>query len=299
MSGPEDLDDVLTRIRSALVAAEEALRPFRAGDVEHADKSEGEGRWDPVTEADLAIDRVLREALPRPGEGWLSEETHDDPERLDMSRVWVVDPLDGTREFVQGIPEWCVSVSLVEDGEAVAGGILNPAADEVIVGGAGHGVTLNGEPTEASTRAGLEDAVVLASRSEIGRGEWERFADAPFRVRPCGSVAYKLGLVAAGRADATWTLVPKNEWDVAAGAALCLAAGLQVVHADGTEPRFNRPDPLLPNLLVGPAALLLEFRAEWLEDGAGGGPGGAGEERGGTSDARGGRGEPSGDGETR
>jgi myo-inositol-1(or 4)-monophosphatase len=107
---------------------------------------------------------------------------------------------------------------------------------------------------------------VLASRSEVRRGEWERFADADFTVRPCGSVAYKLGLVAAGLADATWTLVPKNEWDVAAGAALVLAAGGAVMHADGRPARFNRRSPALPDFLAGPPALIADFRARWLPE---------------------------------
>lgn len=257
-------DDDVARIREALAAADAVLERFDPGEVAHREKNARGERWDPVTEADLAVDAALRDVLPREGEGWLSEETRDAPGRLDLRRVWVVDPLDGTREFVQGIPEWCVSVALVEDGRPVAGGILNPAAGETVLGAVGEGVTCNDEPTSPSTRSSLDGAVVLASRSEVGRGEWERYGDAAFDVRPCGSVAYKLGLVAAGRADATWTLVPKNEWDVAAGVALCRAAGLDARHRDGTRPTFNRPDPLLPDLLAGPAALLDAFARRWL-----------------------------------
>lgn len=254
----------LARIGEALAAAGTVLEGFAPGAVSHREKNEEGERWDPVTEADLAVDAVLREALPEHGEGWLSEETRDAPGRLRLRRVWVVDPLDGTREFVQGIPEWCVSVALVEDGRPVAGGILNPAAGETILGAVGEGVTRNGEATTPSVRAKLDGAVVLASRSEVGRGEWERFEGAAFEVRPCGSVAYKLGLVAAGHADATWTLVPKNEWDVAAGVALCRAAGLDARHRDGTRPTFNRADPLLPDLLAGPDGLLDDFARGWL-----------------------------------
>ena len=221
-------------------------------------------RGDPLTEADLAVNQVLYESLPRPGEGWLSEETRDDSGRLGLARVWVVDPIDGTQEFVQGIPEWCVSVGLVEDGTPVAGGIMNPATGETVIGGIGLGVRLNGKEVRVSARATLERAVVLASRSETNRGEWRRFAEAPFGVRPCGSVAYKLGLVAAGLADLTWTLVPKNEWDVAAGAALVGAAGGRVLHADGSERAFNQPDPRLPDFLAGPAGLVEQVRARWL-----------------------------------
>ena len=250
----------LARIEEALTAASEAVLPYTPGAVAYETKAE---RGDPLTEADLAVDRVLRSILPSPGEGWLSEETADDPARLDRRRCWVVDPIDGTREFVQGIPEWCISIGLVEDGVPVAGGILNPATGERVVGSLETGVTVNGNsvpPLEDRTLAG---ARVYASRSEVGRGEWARFDEAPFEVVPCGSVAYKLALVAAGLCDATWTLVPKHEWDVAAGAALVRAAGLTVIHADGREPRFNRPVPRLTDFLAGPARLLQEFRAHW------------------------------------
>lgn len=251
----------LARIEEALTAASQAVLPFTPGAVAYETKEE---RGDPLTEADLAVDRVLRETLPREGEGWLSEETADDPGRLDRRRCWVVDPIDGTREFVQGIPEWCVSVGLVEDGVAVAGGILNPATGERVVGSLETGVTLNGSAVPALDDRGLAGARVFASRSEVGRGEWDRFEEAPFEVVPCGSVAYKLALVAAGLCDATWTLVPKHEWDVAAGAALVRAAGLTVIHVDGTEPRFNEESPLLQDFLAGPARLLQEFRARWV-----------------------------------
>ena len=251
----------MARIGDALDAAAEAIRPYMG--VEIGVRRKGE-RGDPLTEADLAANAALRRRLPREDEGWLSEESRDDGGRLARSRVWIVDPLDGTREFVQGIPEWCVSIGLVVDGEAVAGGILNPATGQRVVGAVGSGVRLNGEPVGISRRGSLEGATVLASRSEVGRGEWARFGEAAFTVVPCGSVAYKLGLVAAGLADVTWTLVPKNEWDVAAGAALVRAAGGVVMHADGREARFNRERPALPDFLAGPAHLLAEFRSRWL-----------------------------------
>ena len=250
----------LERIRLGLRAAAEAVRPYAPGNVAFEIK---ETRGDPVTEADRAADRVLREILPRDGEGWLSEESADDAERLGRARVWVVDPIDGTREFVEGIPEWCISIGLVERGRPVAGGIYNPATDELVIGSVEGGVTYNGATARVLDR-GLEGATVLASRSETRRGEWERFSGAPFDVRPCGSVAYKMALVAAGRVDATWTLVGKSEWDVAAGTALVRAAGGRVVLADGTEPAFNQARPVFPNFVAaGPRAtrILLE---RWL-----------------------------------
>lgn len=254
----------LVRIARALAEATGILRGFLGSELAVGRKDGG----DPVTEADRASNEALLRALPVSGEGWLSEESADDPARLAAARVWVVDPLDGTREFVAGIPEWCVSVGLVENGEAVAGGISNPVTGEIVVGARGHGITWNGEPAAAALRSGLEGASVLASRSEVARGEWERFHDAPFRVRPCGSVAYKLALVAAGRADATWTLVPKNEWDVAAGTALVLAAGGRVWLPTGGAPRFNRPSPKLPGLIATSSALA-RAAGEYLASAAG------------------------------
>jgi myo-inositol-1(or 4)-monophosphatase len=256
MSRREDL----ARIRDALTSAAEAVKPFTPGAVDFDEKS---NRGDPVTAADLAVDRVLKDILPRPGEGWLSEETADSPERLKHSRVWVVDPLDGTREFVDGIPEWCISVGLVEDGRPVAGGILSPPADLLVVGSVETGVTRNGEPAGMTGRVTLDGAVILASRSEWKRGEWDRY-DGSFEVVPCGSVAYKLAQVSVGLADGTWTLVPKHEWDVAAGAALVTAAGGTLLHADGSEPKWNQPEPKLPNFLAASGGLLEAFRRKWL-----------------------------------
>ncbi|MGH9381354.1 MAG: 3'(2'),5'-bisphosphate nucleotidase CysQ [Thermoanaerobaculia bacterium] len=248
----EDRHRDLARIREALEAACEVLTRYTPGEIEHRVKS---GAGDPVTEADLELDRVLRQSLLRDGEGWLSEETADDLSRLERSRVWVVDPLDGTKEFVLGLPEWCVSVGLVEDGEPVAGGILNPAAGHLVLGAVDQGVTLNGEPARFRDTSRLDGATVLASRSEVKRGEWERFAGGAFEIVPMGSVAYKLARVAAGLADATWTLVPKNEWDVAAGVALVLAAGGEAWQPDGSRPRFNRSGTRLPGLVAHAAHL--------------------------------------------
>jgi myo-inositol-1(or 4)-monophosphatase len=223
---------------------------------------------DPVTEADRAADALLKEILFRAGDGWLSEETADDLEkRIGHERVWIVDPLDGTREFVTRIPEWCVSIGLVENGRPVAGGIHNPATGELVVGSVEGGVVLNGEPVVPRACPDLASAEVRASNSEVNRGEWDHFADEPFTVVSTGSVAYKLGLVAAGLTDATWTFTPKNEWDVAGGAALVVAAGGTVRTLGGEEARFNNRDPLLPGFVAfSPASaplFLPWFETRW------------------------------------
>src|ERR1700732_4845424 len=213
--------ETLQRIQSSLETACHVFARFTLGAIE----AEYKAGHDPVTEADKSVDAVLRKALLREGEGWLSEESIDDPSRLEKKRLWIVDPLDGTREFVAGIPEFCVSVAMVEDGIPVAGGICNPATGELFLGSLESGLTYNGKPARASQRTSLQGALVLASRSEIKRGEWKRFEKAAVKVRPMGSVAYKLALVSAGQADLTFTLTPKHEWDIAGGAAVVSSAG--------------------------------------------------------------------------
>jgi len=247
----------LERIAAALAEACRVLRGFESGRVEAREKDEG----GPVTAADLAVDAALARMLPRAGEGWLSEETADDRERVGHRRVWVVDPIDGTREFVEGTPEWSVSVALVEDGQAVAGGVALPARALTIIGAAGLGLRANGEPVATRRGVRLAEAEILASRSELRRGAWQRYRDAPFAVRPHGSIAAKLALVAAGLADATWTLEPRHEWDVAAGVALVLAGGGEVwLPAAGTL-GFNRLPPLLPGIFAAPPDLAREIRS--------------------------------------
>ena len=253
--------DDLARIREGLVAAAEAVRPFTPGDVAFERKEE---RGDPVTAADEAADLVLREILPQGDEGWLSEESVDDPIRLGRERVWVVDPIDGTREFVEGIPEWCISIGLLEGGVPVAGGIYNAATDELVLGSVETGVTYNGDAARVTEPAEGEPVTVLASRSEIKRGEWDGLEGAGFTVRPCGSVAYKLALVAGGLVDATWTVVPKSEWDVAGGCALVRGGGGVVTLADGTDPRFNKPKPTFPNFVAGGPRLVERIRKDWF-----------------------------------
>ncbi len=239
--------EILERIEKALVEAVSVCSRFADGNVK-ADLKISDGSV--VTEADRAVNRMLQNLLLRDQEGWLSEESRDDLRRLDKDRVWVVDPLDGTREFVAGIPEWSVSIAMVEGGRAIAGGVCNPATGEIFLGSKETGVTYNGKQAHTSKKDRLEGAVVLASLTEVSRGEWERFQQSSFLIHPVGSVAYKLARVAAGLADATWTLSPKNEWDVAAGVALVEAAGGYVQFLPNSQPRFNKKDTLLPGLFA-------------------------------------------------
>ena len=238
---------ILNRIQKALQAAAHTILQFAPGDINAEFKPGGRG---PVSDADGASNQTLRDVLLQDGEAWLSEESADDFDRLKSKRVWIVDPLDGTLEFISGIPEWCVSVALVEDGRAVAGGICNPATGELILGSLGTGLTYNGVFTYPTMKKSLAGAIVGASRSEVRREEWKRFENSSFLIRPLGSVAYKLALVAAGRLDATWTLTPKNEWDVAAGVALIESAGGCVRGLTNKTLVFNNRNTLIPGLIA-------------------------------------------------
>ena len=252
--------DVLDRIQSAIQAASEIFGRFTPGEI----AAEYKAGHDPVTEADRTLDAVLRENLLRTGEGWLSEETADDRSRLSCSQVWVVDPIDGTREFVAGIPEFCVSIAMVDRGRPIAGGICNPATHEVFLGSVDSGITYNGEAARVSQRSTLSGALVLASRSEEKRGEWKVFREAPFEVQATGSVAYKLARVAAGLADATFTLTPKHIWDVAGGTALVESAGGSVRTIAQQRVNCAEESLLVPGLFAcGP--LLQRPLAEFLD----------------------------------
>jgi myo-inositol-1(or 4)-monophosphatase len=229
--------DDLWRIRGALDSVADLVsRTDRRGvSVDYSNSG------DPVTTLDREINRTLHENLPAEGEGWLSEESQDDAHRLRCPRVWVVDPIDGTREFVEGIPEWCVSVALVEEHQAVAGGILNPSTGEMFLGCVKTGLEVVGPVRSKSNLAGRPS--MLVSRREHRQGKWARFEGPELTVSPIGSIAYRLALVAAGYSDATCTFEPRSEWDVAGGVALVHAAGGTVQMLDGSPVLFNKEVP--------------------------------------------------------
>jgi myo-inositol-1(or 4)-monophosphatase len=223
--------------KAARAAGDILRRYWRSGGFTVGSK----GKDNPVTEADLEADRALKKMLhdPFPEYGWLSEETADSEKRLDCQRVWIVDPLDGTKEFITGIPEFCVAVALVDGGQPVLGVTYNPIRREMFWSARGMGCHLNSQRVHVTRTRVLRRANVLASRSETARGEWEVF-HGRLKVSPTGSVAYKLALVAAGKADATFTRSPKSEWDIASGAALIAEAGGTMTDIHGNPLVFNQ-----------------------------------------------------------
>lgn len=244
-----DLELALTAAQAAGAAV---LPAFRTGQ-----EVRFKGPEQPVTDADLLADRLLRERLlgERPGYGWLSEETADAPERLERHAVWVVDPIDGTSSFIGGIAEWTVSVGLVLGGEVVVGVVFNPATGETYHAVRGEGAFRDGEPIHVSHTA--EDAVspsLAASRAEMRRGDFAGL-DARWRLTPLGSTTYKMMYVADGRADAFLSRGPKSEWDLCAAALVVAEAGGRVTDASGADLRFNQPRPATQGVVVSNGAL--------------------------------------------
>jgi myo-inositol-1(or 4)-monophosphatase len=228
----------------ALDAAREAAAAVRAC---YRDRTvlQHKGEDNPLTEADLASVRVLHARLrDRHADfGWLDEETPDDGSWHARPWAWVVDPLDGTKEFTRGIPEFVVSIGLLHAGRPVLGVLVNPVTGEVFAGAEGLGATLDGAPVRVSGHASLAGARVACSRTEHARGDLAAWGD--LDLVPVGSVAYKLGLVAAGRVDANFTPQPRNAWDIAGGVALVRAAGGQVTDGLGRPLDLSGPSPLV------------------------------------------------------
>ncbi len=238
-----DLDLVRSAIR---VAGERAMVTFRS---DHTPWHKAPGQV--VTEADIAIDRLLYDRLigARPDYGWLSEETADTPERLDRARVWVVDPIDGTRAFVEGRPEFAVSVALVEDGLAVLGMIFNPATEELFEAVRGGGAFLNGERLHTGNHGSVEGAQIVFSRGEIAKKPWGSWLPGA-ELQTIGSLAYKLALVAAGRFDALASLRQAQEWDIAAGHIVLEESGAFLSQASGRLIIYNHAKPIQRGLVA-------------------------------------------------
>jgi myo-inositol-1(or 4)-monophosphatase len=229
--------DYAAVISAVQQAADLAHRQWRDGAVPAAkvwEKSKG----DPVSEIDLAVDSMLKKrfAAILPDAAWLSEETVDDPVRLAAQRVWLVDPIDGTRDYIKGRSGWCVSVALVDNGVPVFAIMAAPAQSKLWVAKAGDGVTCNGERLSASTRKGFAGSrVPTDALSQVDH-------DLTIVEKP-NSIAMRITMVACDRADLVATLRWGHEWDVAAAHLVAQEAGAVVTNALGQPILYNKPDP--------------------------------------------------------
>jgi myo-inositol-1(or 4)-monophosphatase len=235
-----DLEADLRLAREAAAAAGAlALEHFRA-----APKSWYKGPGQVVTDADLAVDNLLHEALraARPDYGWLSEERVDDCSRARCTRVWIVDPIDGTRAFAEGVPQFAISVAMVEGGSPLVGVVLNPATGECFEACRGGGASMNGQRLTVSGCTELAGAALLSSRTEMKRRHWPTIIpEATFTT--IGSLAYKLALIASGRFDGLVSLRPNHDWDIAAAQLLVREAGGRLTDAAGQAIVLNRDPP--------------------------------------------------------
>jgi myo-inositol-1(or 4)-monophosphatase len=214
-----------------------ALKTFR-GPI----RSWTKGHDSPVSEADIAVDNFLRDRLSRADTGWLSEETQDDLVRLERRRVHIVDPIDGTRAYLAGFPDWSISAALVEDGRPVAAALYVPVSDELFVAAAGFGATLNGIPIEASRDDTIEGALLAGPA---------RYLDTVGKLVPqiravpkIHSLALRLTRVAHGAVDVAFASANSRDWDLAAADLLVHEAGGALTTAAGEPVVYNLHDPV-------------------------------------------------------
>jgi myo-inositol-1(or 4)-monophosphatase len=199
---------------------------------------------DPVSEADLAVDSYLRERLTaaRPDYAWLSEETEDDSERLKAARVFIVDPIDGTRAFISGEKTWAHSLAIVEDGVPVVAVVHLPLRERLFAATKGGGATLNGEAIRHSGWSGGAPIRLLSNAASMDPRHWPS-GQPPVQRSFRPSLAYRLCLVAQGRYDAMVTFRDSWEWDIAAGALIAAEAGARVTNRAGDPLSFNNDRP--------------------------------------------------------
>jgi len=241
------LEPELKAVKQAVCEAGETI--LRIAD-EHYKVAAKQADRTVVTKADIEADQILQNHLRKgfPDYGWLSEETKDDESRFKRDRVWIVDPMDGTREFVMKVPEFVVSVALAEKGQIILGVIYNPCTGELYEAVRTGGTKLNGKRVNCDHKLSGKPKVEV-SRSDIEKNRFAGYENY-LELCPCGSIAYKLARLAAGKADSTLSVTPKNEWDIAGGVLLVAEAGGQVTSLAGNKYRFNQPNTLVDGVIA-------------------------------------------------
>ncbi|MEI7598666.1 MAG: 3'(2'),5'-bisphosphate nucleotidase CysQ [Aestuariivirga sp.] len=230
-------------------AGELGLGLSRKKNLKHWTKPDGSH----VTEGDLAINALFEQRLraARPGDGWLSEETPDDPQtRMAHDRLWIIDPIDGTRAFLEGRREWCVAAALAVKGRPVLAAVFTPRHDEFFIAALGEGATLNGARLLIPDQASLEGAHIAGNRKALAS-----LAPLGIAADPSGSLPLQLRLahVAAGRLAGAVSIGKRNDWDLAAGELLVLEAGGRVSGVSGEGYIYNRAEPWQQGLVAAGA----------------------------------------------
>lgn len=214
------------------------------------------GNKSPVSEADIAVDRFLTEVLrgARPGYGWLSEETADNHVRLEHERVFIVDPIDGTRAFLAGGDEWTVSIALVEDGRPIAGTVYCPRRDEMFAARQGGGTRLNRSVVSVSNKVDMDGASLTGPHSIVANNEIQAAGFEAGEV--LRSLAYRLAMVACGRADVGAARGGPSDWDLAAADLLVQEAGGKLTDLSGRGLIYNQQKTRHPALVAAPEQLV-------------------------------------------
>lgn len=243
---------------AAREAGEIALRYFRHGERTHANINHKAG-GSPVTEADLLVDQFLEKRLREivPDAAWLSEEIADSPARLGNPLVLIVDPIDGTRGFSNGDPQWAVSIGLVHEGRPIAGVVHAPAIDETYSAARGRGSHMNGAPIHASARASLQGATLSGPQGFVGSVRDAGADIVPFPKM--ASLAMRLVRIASGRIDAGLVGDKSFDWDIAAADLILNEAGGRLTNLDGNKPRYNGETPRHAALAAAPATFHAEL----------------------------------------
>lgn len=256
---PDPASDTRLLHEAALVAGEITLKHFRTGV-----KTYTKGDDSPVTAADLEVNEMLVDRLPgaRPGYGWLSEESEDNAARLDAERVFIVDPIDGTRSFIAGEEGFSIALAVAERGRVVSAVVHLPARGETFEATIGQGARKNGTPVQASSTGEPRRATVLTARKQMSEDHWPGGIP-PLERHFRSSLAWRMCLVAEARFDSMLTFREAYEWDIAAGALIAAEAGAEVTDGTGGAFRFNSPAGMQPGVIVAPPGLhkrLLDHR---------------------------------------
>ena len=254
-----DRGAILAAMRSAARAAGEiALKAFRPGARTSA-RIEYKAGGSPVTEADIAANNVLHAALSEkfPDIGWFSEESVKSDDRLGKRRLFIADPIDGTRAFIAGEADWAVSLALAEDGAAVAGVLFAPAKGLMIEASLGQGAFADGnrlQPREASV-----PPIAAGPKPLLDHLESKGFAFTRHPKIP--SLALRLAYTATGAVDIAFASKDAHDWDIAAADVILRESGLELADFKGSKPVYNRADPVHPPLIAGPGGLVERVRA--------------------------------------
>ena len=261
LEDPLDIENLLSRLVAIADEAGRVAHAYYRPGRRTAAEIDWKGDGSPVTKADLEVNTLLERAMRplRPHAAWLSEESVDDTRRLSAREVFIVDPIDGTRGFSEGDPNWAVAIALVVDGRPVCGVVHAPALGETYAAAAGHGATLNGHPLPVRLEHELTPDLRITCPKVLATALGAAGVDFAYQPK-IASLALRVAKVASGVYDAGFTTRNSHDWDLAAADMVLTEAGGILADLDGSPVRYNRPEPVHGVLTAAPRALRAELR---------------------------------------